>query len=139
MSIKLTLKKINIKSNKSYKKWFAKVVNIGEVHTKDLAKKIHRDSAFSEGAVVGVINDFIQQMKYALEDGQVVVIDGLGRFSITVESEGVEDPRQFRFNRHIKKLKTRFQPAGKRNFDHTITFKMSEDAKVDWAPGIWDE
>jgi len=139
MSLKITLRENNIKSNKSYKKWFARPVHIGEVHTEDIAKKIQRNSTFSQGTVKGVIDDFIQEMKMNMGDGQTVVIDGLGRFELTIESEGVDDPKEFRINKHIKKVKCKFLQAGKREMDGTLSFQLSKDADVDWAPGVWDK
>jgi len=138
MSLKITLRENKIKSNKSYKKWFARPVHIGEVHTADIAKKIQTNSTFSQGTVKGVIDDFLQEMKQSMESGQTVVIDGLGRFELTIESEGVDDPKDFRIARDIKKVKCKFLQAGKRKMDGTLSLQLSKDADVDWAPGVWE-
>ena len=138
MSLKITLRENKIKSNKSYRKWFARPVHIGEGHTDDIAKKIQRNSTFSSGTVKGVLDDFIQEMKMNMEAGQTVVIDGLGRFDLTVESEGVDDPKDFRIARHIKKIRCRFLQSGKRKMDGTLSLELSKDADIDWAPGVWD-
>ena len=69
-----------------------------------------------------------------MHDSHTVVIDGLGRFDLTVESEGVDNPQSFRIDRDIKKVKCRFLPAGKRNIDGCITSKLSEKQEVEWLP-----
>ncbi len=132
MSLKITLRQNNIKSNKSYKKWFAQPVHNEEIHTADIAERIQKNSSFSKGSVVGVIDDFIQEMIISMHDSHTVVIDGLGRFDLTVESEGVDNPQSFRIDRDVKKVKCRFLPAGKRNIDGRVTSKLSENVEVEW-------
>jgi predicted histone-like DNA-binding protein len=105
-----------------------------EIHTADIAERIQKNSSFSKGSVVGVIDDFIQEMIISMHDSHTVVIDGLGRFYLTVESEGVNNPQSFRIDRDIKKVRCRFLPAGKRNIDGRVTSKLSENVEVEWLP-----
>ena len=94
MSVYIRLIKNNIKSSSSYGKYFAKTVSQGEVTLDEIAAEACRNSGFSEGSVIGVATEIQDIMKQRLREGQTVVLPGIGRFSLRVESIGVDEPKQ---------------------------------------------
>ena len=100
MAVHIKLIKNNIKSSSSYGKYFAKTVSQGEVTLDEIAAEACRNSGFSEGAVVGVVTELQDILKQRLTEGQTVVLPGIGRFSLRVESIGVDNPKAFNIRRH---------------------------------------
>lgn len=135
MSIKIRLIKNNIKRSSSYGKYFAKTVSQGEITLKELAVEASRNSTLRQSDVIAVITELEEMLRYRLAEGQTVVLDGIGRFSLRVESEGVDDPSKFRIKKHIRRIICRFLPSSHRNEDGTISYSFSKDVDVDWEKG----
>ena len=132
MSVYIRLIRNNIKSSSSYGKYFAKAVSQGEVTLDEIAAEACRNSGFSEGSVIGVATEIQDIMKQRLREGQTVVLPGIGRFSLRVESDGVDRPQDFNLRHHIRRIICRFLPASHRNNDGTLTYHFSEDVPVVW-------
>ena len=135
MAVHIKLIKNNIKSSSSYGKYFAKAVSQGEVTLKEIAEQACRNSGFSEGSVVGVVTELQDILKEKLRDGQTVVLPGIGRFSIRVESIGVDDPKDFNIRRHITRFVCGFLPAGRRIQGRHILYELCDGVKAVWQKG----
>ena len=135
MAVHIKLIKNNIKSSRSYGKYFAKAVSQGEVTLKEIAEEACRNSGFSEGSVVGVVTELQDILKEKLRDGQTVVLPGIGRFSIRVESIGVDDPKDFNIRRHITRFVCGFLPAGRRIQGRHILYDLCDGVKAVWQKG----
>ena len=135
MAIHIKLIKNNIKSSSSYGKYFAKAVSQGEVTLKEIAEEACRNSGFSEGSVVGVVTELQDILKEKLRDGQTVVLPGIGRFSIRVESIGVDTPKDFNIRRHITRFVCGFLPAGRRIQGRHILYDLCDGVKAVWQKG----
>ncbi len=136
MAIHIKLIKNNIKSSSSYGKYFAKTVSQGEVTLDEIAAEACRNSGFSEGAVRGVVTELQDILKHRLSDGQTVVLPGIGRFSLRVESTGVDDPKTFNIRHHITRIVCGFLPAGRRTQSHHIVYDFCEGVKAVWQKGF---
>lgn len=136
MAVHIKLVKNNIKSNKSYGKYFAKAVSQGEVTLEEIAAEACRNSGFSEGSVIGVTTELQDILKHRLSEGQTVVLPGIGRFSLRVESIGVEDPKDFNIRQHITRFVCGFLPAGRRIQGRHILYDFSEGVKAVWQKGF---
>ena len=136
MAVHIKLIKNNIKSSSSYGKYFAKAVSQGEVTLKEIAEQACRNSGFSEGSVVGVVTELQDILKEKLRDGQTVVLPGIGRFSIRVESIGVDDPKDFNIRRHITRFVCGFLPAGRRIQSRHILYDLCDGVKAVWQKGF---
>ena len=86
MAVHIKLIKNNIKSSRSYGKFFAKTVSQGEVTLGEIAAEACRNSGFSKGTVDGVVTELQDILKHRLSEGQTVILPGIGRFSLRVES-----------------------------------------------------
>ena len=135
MAVHIKLIRNNIKSSSSYGKYFAKAVSQGEVTLKELAADACRNSSLSHGAVIHVVTELEDMLKQRLSEGQTVRIEGIGSFSLRVESIGVDDPKSFNLCYHIKRIICGFLPAGHRRRDHSISYNFCEDVKTVWQIG----
>lgn len=135
MALHIKLIRNNIKSSNSYGKYFAKAVSQGEVTIDDICEEINRNSSFSEGTVIGVVTELQDLLKEKLREGQTVVLPGIGRFSLRVESIGVDDPKAFNIRRHITRIVCGFLPAGRRIQGRHILYDLCEGVKTVWHKG----
>ena len=135
MAVHIKLIKNNIKSSSSYGKYFAKAVSQGEVTFDEITAEACRNSGLSEGTVIAVVTDLQDIVKRKLRDGQTVVLPGIGRFSIRVESIGVDDPKDFNIRRHITRFVCGFLPAGRRIQGRHILYDLCDGVKAVWQKG----
>lgn len=136
MAVHIKLIKNNIKSSSSYGKYFAKSISQGEITLGEIAAEACRNSGFSEGTVCGVVTELQDILKHRLSEGQTVVLDGIGRFSLRVESIGVDDPKDFNIRHHITRIICGFLPAGRRIPGRHILYDVCEGVKVVWQKGF---
>ena len=136
MAVYIKLIKNNIKSSSSYGKYFAKTVSQGEVNLKEIAAEACRNSGFSEGSVLGVTTELQDILKHRLAEGQTVVLDGIGRFSLRVESIGVDNPEDFNIRQHITRIVCGFLPAGRRIQGRHILYDVCDGVKAVWQKGF---
>lgn len=136
MAVHIRLIKNNIKRSSSYGKYFAKTVSQGEVSLNDIAAQACRNSGFSKGAVIGVVTELQDILRERLREGQTVVLPGIGRFSLRVESIGVDDPKQFNIRQHITRIVCGFLPSGRRIRDRHILYDVCEGVKTVWQNGF---
>ena len=61
-------------------KWFAKACHIGEVGTDELAERVSYATTVTKADVKAVIEGLIKEMQDAMNNSNVVVLDGIGRF-----------------------------------------------------------
>jgi predicted histone-like DNA-binding protein len=136
MAVHVKLIRNNIKSSSSYGKYFAKAVSQGDITFDEIGKEISRNSSFSEGTVIGVLTELQDKLKEKLADGHTVVLDGIGRFSLRVESIGVDDPKTFDLRQHITRIVCGFLPAGRRIAGRHILYDFCDGVKTVWQKGF---
>lgn len=142
MAIHIRLVRNNIKSSKSYGKYFAKAVSQGEVTMKELAEEAATNCGISRGDFIRGVTELQDMMKHRLSDGQTVVIEGIGRFSLRVESIGVDDPKEFNITRHISRFICGFLPSGRRinagrgTKNGPILYDFCDGVKAVWQKGF---
>jgi predicted histone-like DNA-binding protein len=136
MAIHIKLIRNNIKRSSAYGKYFAKTVSQGEVTLKDLVRQSLLARGYDEGAVVAVVADLEHALKVKLSDGYTVVLPGIGRFSLRVESQGVDEPRQFSLRRHITRIVCGFLPAGHRTSGRNIVYNFCDGVSAVWQRGF---
>lgn len=135
MSLFVRLKKYKNKTKSSYGKLYTETVYTGEVHTREIAKAVSENTTFRPGEVKGLIDEIVAEMKRQLQNSQIVVIDGLGRFRLAVESEGVETKEDFNIQTKIKDIRCKFLPAGKRDAEETGN-KQNGRIKRNFSDGV---
>ncbi|MBR1413033.1 MAG: DNA-binding protein [Prevotella sp.] len=136
MAVHIRLIKNNIKRSSSYGKYFAKTVSQGEVTLNEIAAEACRNSGFSEGSVIGVTTELQDILKHRLREGQTVILPGIGRFSLRVESIGVDNPKDFNIARHITRIICGFLPASRRIAGGRILYDLCDGVKAVWQEGF---
>ena len=116
MAVHIKLIKNNIKSSRSYGKFFAKTVSQGEVTLGEIAAEACRNSGFSKGTVDGVVTELQDILKHRLSEG--------------------DDPKEFNIGRHITRIVCGFLPAGRRIQGRHILYDFCEGVKAVWQAGF---
>lgn len=94
------------------KKWYANVVNDGELNIDDLVKQIEKFSALSEADIKGVIVALENVVQTALAESKIVRLEKLGTLYPTLSSNGVATEKEFTANQ-IKSVGVNYR-AGSR-------------------------
>ena len=117
----LTIKLLQHKASEFNGKWYGRVVKTGETHTKELAKAICDSTTLTRADVEASIIALVEEMKRCLQNGETVVLDGFGRFHLSIKSDMVEEAKDYNLKKHVRKIRCLFTPAGSRNqLDHHI-------------------
>lgn len=93
--------------------WYhARLVSSGTIRINDLVREINENTSFSPADVRGLLQAFFDTLTYHLRAGESVELEGLGYFSVSVESPQVEDPKEIRTgNVHFKAVNYRCSVA----------------------------
>lgn len=133
MSVQIRLQQSKFKEANRGGKWHARTVNTGDVTTKEIAAEIQEETTFTRGEVEGFITELVDVIARNLRSGHTVVIDGLGRFRLSVESTPVDDPKDFNISRNVTGVKLKFVPAGRRDSDsHKKVDDFGAGVHVKW-------
>ena len=71
-------------------KWYGKTVKRQDVTLEQIATMISMKNSVTESDVFGVLKALIHEMKFFLQLGHTVKLDGFGNFHLTIESEMVD-------------------------------------------------
>lgn len=107
-----------IQSSKAYGKWYGRAVIIDSVSTKQLADELSHSTTVTYADVVAVLAELSNAIKSHLQNSQAVVLDGIGRFKVSISTSGADERGKFNAGNikryHINYLpEMRFQPNGK--------------------------
>lgn len=134
MAVKIRLQQSKFKENNRGGKWHARTVSNGISTINDLSNAIQESTSFTRGDVRGIVVALIDEIGFQLANGKTVVLEGLGRFHLTVESTPSDSPEDFSLRKNIKSVKCKFVPSGHRDPD---TNRKVEDfgfgVQVAWA------
>ena len=133
MAIFIRLQPSTFKVEGQQERWIARTVSQGEVHTNEIAKMIESNTSFKKADVIGVLTELVDTMTRELQDGKTVVLDGFGRFHLSVQSTPAERPQSFSIKKNVRSVKCNFVPAGYRDSqDNRLrkTFLAETDVKM---------
>jgi predicted histone-like DNA-binding protein len=91
-------------------KFYAQVINNGQVQQRELATDIAEISTVSTIDTLANIEGFIKIVPKKLADGKSVKLGDFGTFRVTVNSEGVDTAEELTSS-HIKKYTVHFRPG----------------------------
>ena len=114
MALRFTLQQNKIKSNKGYKKWYARVVKQGEMTMDDVERKIQGRCTVTRADVRAVLSALYEVVGMGLKDGYVVNLDELGKFYLSIRSASVDNPDDFSVQKHVKEIVCKYTPMGHR-------------------------
>ena len=75
--------------------WFPKAVHPITVTTEDLLKEIPKTCSLKRSDLLAALNELSEFLLHHLRQGEVVDIDGIGRFKLEVKGQGVLSPDDF--------------------------------------------
>lgn len=132
MAINIRLQKNEIKRNTGYGKYFGRVVHTGEVTIDQFADEIQRNCSATKSDVKLVLTELQATIKRHLQDGQVVILPEIGRLKLSVETIGVDKPKDFNLKKHLKRVVCKFLPAGQRGGKRNgnIRYNLCDGTKV---------
>lgn len=136
MAVFIRLEQSKFNDERNGKRWHARTVSTGEVSTRELAAAIQQNTTFKKSEVRGLIDELVEVMAQEMKQGRTVVLNGLGRFRLSVESDTVEKADDFDIKKHIKSVRCKFVPEGKRTQSGTKKVEnMAEGVDVAWYGG----
>jgi predicted histone-like DNA-binding protein len=106
----IAVPKVNPNNLSEPVKYYAQVVSNGDINLRDLATEISLISTLSIADVTAVIEILLQVIPLKLTDGKIVRLDGLGYFSLSVSSEGVNTAAELS-SKNIKNANIKFRPG----------------------------
>ena len=83
------------------------------------------------GYVYGVLKALIHEMKFFLQLGHTVKLDGFGNFHLTIESEMVDHKSDYRLDQHVKRVKCKFTPASHRVEGGKLSYYFCEGVELE--------
>ena len=112
-------------------KWYGKTVKRGDVTLHQIAEIISKDNSVTESDVYGVLKALVHEMKFLLQMGHTIKLDGFGNFHLTVESETVDDKKDYRLEKHVKRVKCKFTPASHRVTGGKLSYYFCEGVQLE--------
>ena len=114
MAVIYRLMKNQIKSSKNYGKYYAHTIRRGEVKQQQIEERIQANCSAKASDVRLVLRELFDTIRDYLQDGYVVNLEEMGKFSLSVKSTCVKQPSDFMPSKHIKGFKCNYTPQGHR-------------------------
>ena len=134
----------NRKNSEFSGKWYARAVYVNELDLNDVAELIQRNTTAKKADVLAVLTEMVEVIRDAIQASQVVNINGLGRFRITLNTAPANTAADFNVQENILGCKVRFLPEMKGGakkgskkqiyLKDGITFQESPKNDVDTSP-----
>lgn len=113
-------------------RYYARSRKTGRVGFTQFAEEISRNCSAKPSDVNLVLTELCEVMHHHLLNGKEIIIPDLGSFHIGIQSDSVENPRDFSPHCHIHALHIKFRPISHRD---PTTWKLSrpmlEKAKIE--------
>ena len=129
MALQVRIQKMKKKSQST--KWYGKTVKRQDVTLQQIAEMISRSNSVTESDVYGVLKALVHEMKFLLQMGHTVKLDGFGNFHLTIESETVDDKKDYSLEEHVKRVKCKFTPASHRIQGGKLSYYFCEGVKLE--------
>ncbi|MBR6036172.1 MAG: HU family DNA-binding protein [Bacteroidaceae bacterium] len=129
MALQVKVQKLKKKGQPD--KWYGKTVKRQDVTLKQLAHMISQSNSVTESDVYGVLTALVHEMKFFLQMGHTIKLDGFGNFHLTIESETVEDKSDYRLKEHVKRVKCKFTPASHRITGRKLSYYFCEGVDLE--------
>ena len=114
IAVQYRLLQNKIKGSKNYGKYYAHTVKQGVISLEDIEEMIEENCTAKASDVRLVLCELFDTVKFYMQNGYTVDLKEMGKLSISVKSVCVDDPKEFRRDRHITGFKCNYTPEGKR-------------------------
>ncbi len=128
--MKYKIKKETKPTLPTFGKYKAVAVHDKTVTSKQIFKETAARSQLQEININAVMLSVIDVINQHLRDGDRVYLNGWGTMKLEIESEKVENPKDFRAQKHIRAVRLHFIPAsteGTQELYDGITFEKDRD------------
>jgi len=128
--MKYKIKKETKPTLPTFGKYKAVAVHDKTVTSKQIFKETAARSQLQEININAVMLSVIDVINQHLRDGDRVYLNGWGTMKLEIESEKVEDPKDFHAKKHIRAVRLHFIPAsteGTQELYDGITFEKDRD------------
>ena len=129
MALQVKIQRVKKKGQPS--KWYGKAVKRQDVTLKDIAEMISQRNSVTESDVYGVLKALVHEMKFLLQMGNTIKLDGFGNFHLTIESETVDNKSDYRLDEHVKRVKCKFTPASHRVEGGKLSYYFCEGVELE--------
>ena len=75
-------------------------------------------------------------MKFYLQLGHTVKLNGFGKFHLVIESEMMDNKSNYRFDKHVKRIKCKFAPASHRTEGGKLSYYFCEGVELERKPEL---
>ena len=108
--MKYKIKKETKPTLPTYGKYKAVAVHNQEIDGRTIAAEAARGTTLSAGVMEGLMMSMGEAVMRRLRMGDKVRISGFGLLKLEIESEKVDDPKQFNAKKHIRGVRLHFIP-----------------------------
>ena len=112
-------------------KFYGKTVKRQDVTLETIAEFISKKNSVTESDVYGVLKALVHEMKFLLQLGHTIKLDGFGNFHLTIESEMVDKESDYQLDKHVKRVLCKFTPASHRTEDRKLSYYFCEGVKLE--------
>lgn len=112
-------------------KFYGKTVKRQDVTLETIAELISKKNSVTESDVYGVLKALVHEMKFLLQLGHTIKLDGFGNFHLTIESEMVDKESDYQLDKHVKRVLCKFTPASHRTEDRKLSYYFCEGVKLE--------
>lgn len=122
--------------NKKTGVYYPLAVTVGNpVETKEVAERLARISTVSKSDVLAVLGDLAGVLADYMAQGKSVRLEGLGTFRYTLDTEGVQDEKNFNLQKQLKAVRVQFNPEREGAVTRGGTQTRSlVPAGIEWLP-----
>ena len=117
MAITYAVKKVRNPKNPDVDFFHGQAIKTGELTMEKLARRINNSTTISQADCYAVLKSMKDNIIEALTEGQVVVLDDLGRFQVSLQGKcypaEVLSNKEFKPSEMIRGHKIVFRPEGK--------------------------
>lgn len=139
MSLNFTMRQNKIRSNKAYGKWYAQTLRGTVMETEEIEKRIQDNCTVTRADIRAVLTALHDVVVDGLKDGRVVSLGELGKFYLSIRSECVDHPDDFRVKDHVRGVECKYIPLGRRNkLTHRIQRSFTDGCRLEQV-SLYDE
>ena len=134
MSVFYRLHQDKSKNTSRTGKWYARMVPMSIVNTRQLAEIMQRNCTVKKSDILAVLDELVETMRDQLQDSKRVKLDGFGSFKIGLSSIGAATANEFSAAKHIKSMHIVFTPESTSDSTGARTKQFLQGAKAEELP-----
>lgn len=132
--MKYRVKKETKPTLKTFGKYKAVAVHNQTIESRQLFEEAARHMSISGGVLEGMMMTVAETVRRHLQMGDKVRLKDFGLMKLEIESDKIDDPKQFRANKHIRGVRLHFIPEsyeGSQPLYEGITFEKDKTFPLD--------